>query len=201
MKQYVVALAGNPNCGKSTVFNYLTGSQQHVGNWPGKTVARKEGAFVEGDAQVTIVDLPGTYSLSAYSPEEQIARDYIVQERPHLVVNVLDATNLERNLYLTTQILEAGAPLIVLLNMCDVAEKRGFRIDGAALGEQLGGVPVIAAVASRGEGLEALRRAIVTTAERKNGQGGPWQTGTGDGFENGSSKRKPASIPALRGCH
>ena len=124
MKQLYVALAGNPNCGKSTVFNYLTGAQQHVGNWPGKTVARKEGVYTEGEAQVTVVDLPGTYSLSAYSPEEQIARDYIVQEKPHLVVNVLDASNLERNLYLTTQILETGAPVIVPRSRCMRAGRR-----------------------------------------------------------------------------
>lgn len=183
MKRLRVALAGNPNCGKSTVFNSLTGAQQHVGNWPGKTVARKEGSYVDGGARVTIVDLPGTYSLSAYSPEEQIARDYIVQNRPDVVVNVLDAANLERNLYLTAQILETGAPLVMLLNMSDVAARRGYRIDVAQLSQLLGGVPVIPAVASRGDGLQALREAIRMVGSKgqtADQEGGRTEDGVGD---------------------
>lgn len=164
MKAIHVALAGNPNAGKSTIFNALTGSRQHVGNWPGKTVARKEGYFDEGDVRVRLIDLPGTYSLSAYSPEEQIARDYIVREDPDLVVNVLDAANLERNLYLTAQIMETGVPLILVLNMSDMAERRGYRIDYDKLSHHLGGVPVIAAVASQEKGLGDLRAAILAGA-------------------------------------
>jgi ferrous iron transport protein B len=168
VKTIRVALAGNPNAGKSTLFNRLTGAQQHVGNWPGKTVARMEGYFDENDTQVRIVDLPGTYSLSAYSPEEEITRDYIVDHHPDLVVNVVDAANLERNLYLTTQILEAGARLILVLNMSDVATQRGYQIDCEKLSQRLGGVPVIPAVARNGTGLAELRGAIVrASADRR----------------------------------
>ena len=113
MDKFTVALAGNPNCGKTSLFNQLTKSHQHVGNWPGKTVEKKEGAFEYKGHKVTVVDLPGTYSLSAFSAEEIIARDFIMEEKPDVVVAVLDATNLERNLYLAVQILELGADLIV----------------------------------------------------------------------------------------
>ncbi len=203
MRHVRVALAGNPNCGKSTLFNSLTGSQQHVGNWPGKTVARKEGAFEVHDVQVTVVDLPGTYSLSAYSPEEQIARNYIVQEAPDLVVNVIDAANLERNLYLTTQILETGAPLVMVLNMSDVAAKRGYHIDAGALSARLGGVPVIAAVATRGEGLAALRD-LIAAAARDNEDEPHGSSGSvnGRGTTDGAGKHRMANgAPRLRGCH
>lgn len=167
MRKIRAALAGNPNAGKSTLFNSLTGSNQHVGNWPGKTVARKEGAFDVEGAHVALVDLPGTYSLSAYSPEEQIARDYIVRQQPDVVVNVVDAANLERNLYLTVQIMETGVPFIVVLNMSDMADRRGYRIDQAALSRRLGGAPVIRAVASREQGLEEIRKAILASAAGK----------------------------------
>lgn len=170
MKRMRAALAGNPNAGKSTIFNSLTGSRQHVGNWPGKTVARKEGYFDEGEIRVELVDLPGTYSLSAYSPEEQIARDYIVQGVPGVVVNVVDAANLERNLYLTAQIIETGVPFIVVLNMSDLAERRGYGIDHLALSRRLGGVPVIPAVASQEQGLAAIRAAILDTAAKNADQ-------------------------------
>ncbi len=160
MDAIVVALAGNPNVGKSTVFNALTGSRQPVGNWPGKTVERKAGTLTVDRTAVTLVDLPGTYSLSAYSPEEEIARDFIVREAPSAIVNVVDAANLERNLYLTTQILETDVPLIIALNMADVAAARGLRIDTRRLGELLGGVPVIPMAASSGRGLAELRQAI-----------------------------------------
>lgn len=191
-----VALAGNPNCGKSTVFNSLTGAQQHVGNWPGKTVARKEGFYVDGDTRVSLVDLPGTYSLSAYSPEEQIARDYIVQTKPDVVVNVVDTATLERNLYLTTQLLETGAPLIILLNMYDVAARRGYRIDPAQLSQRLGGVPVICAVASRGDGLEALRKAIIRV-----GRGNSTAGEEGDEVADDASDDRVARASCLWGCH
>lgn len=161
MKQLRVALAGNPNAGKSTIFNGLTGNRQHVGNWPGKTVARKEGYFDIEAVRVLLVDLPGTYSLSAYSPEEEIARDYIIWEKPDLVVNVVDASNLERNLYLTAQIMETAVPFIVVLNMSDMAERRGYTIDYTALSHHLGGAPVIPAVASQEKGLAEIRAAIL----------------------------------------
>ncbi len=132
------ALAGNPNSGKSTLFNTLTGMHRHVGNWPGKTVEKKEGRA--GDS--IIVDLPGTYSLSAYTDEELITRDYILQEKPDVVINVIDSCNLERSLYLTLQMIELGANLVVALNMNRLAEKKGIKVDHKALGKLLG-VPVI----------------------------------------------------------
>ncbi|MFN2201626.1 MAG: FeoB small GTPase domain-containing protein [Caldilineaceae bacterium] len=155
-----IALAGNPNVGKSTIFNELTGSNQHVGNWPGKTVARRTGWYEFDGKRFEVVDLPGIYSLSPYSPDEEVARDYIVQSRPDLVVNVVDVTNLERNLYLTVQILETEAPLLVVLNMQDLASQRGVRVDAAKLSQLLAGAPVIAAAAARGRGLADLLSAI-----------------------------------------
>jgi ferrous iron transport protein B len=155
-----IALAGNPNVGKSTLFNALTGTRQHVGNWPGKTVEKKEGRTRIGDRDFAVVDLPGTYSLTAYSPEEIIARDFIVRERPGAVVAVVDASNLERNLYLVVQLLEMEAPLILALNMSDVAHRRGLQIDRDRLSERLGGVPVVETVGIRSAGLDTLRQAI-----------------------------------------
>lgn len=152
---FCVALAGNPNCGKSTIFNALTGSRQHVGNWPGKTVEKKEGVFKEGDLEINIVDLPGTYSLTAFSMEEIIARDFLIDEHPDAVVAVLDASNLERNLYLAVQVLELGVPMIVALNMSDIAAARGIKIDMAKLGQALQS-PVVPMTASRGEGIRQL---------------------------------------------
>jgi ferrous iron transport protein B len=168
MREYTIALVGNPNVGKSTVFNALTGADQHVGNWPGKTVEQRTGTLrppaKAGHAAalpvVTLVDLPGTYSLSAYSLEEEIARTFIVEEHPHLVIDVVDASNIERNLYLTAQILETGAPLIIVLNMQDQAEGRGVKVDAARLSQRLGGTPVVSLVARRGEGIETLRELI-----------------------------------------
>lgn len=201
MRTVRVALAGNPNCGKSTIFNSLTGGQQHVGNWPGKTVARKEGEFAIGELQVQVVDLPGTYSLSAYSPEEQIARDYIVLEAPDLVINVLDAANLERNLYLTTQILETGVRTVVMLNMSDVAARRGYRIDTDALAARLG-VPVIAGVATQGAGMNALQEVIVDVAGTLNGQDGTTERIQARGRSDGAGKHDAANGRSpLRGCH
>ena len=171
MSDLMVALAGNPNVGKSTVFNALTGARQHVGNWPGKTVEKKEGVLKYDGLSFSVTDLPGTYSLSAYSPEEQIARDYIVKEKPGVVVNVVDAANMERNLYLTAQILETGIPLIIALNMEDVADSRGLKIDTQRLSELLGGVPVIPMVASRDRGIRELKVTIATFA-RNGGEKG-----------------------------
>ncbi|PID86033.1 MAG: ferrous iron transport protein B [Chloroflexi bacterium] len=155
-----IALAGNPNVGKSTIFNILTGSRQHVGNWPGKTVEKKEGRLKVGDEEILIVDLPGTYSLTAYSVEEIITRDFIINEHPTAVVAVIDASNLERNLYLVAQVMELGVPVIIDLNMTDVADSRGLKIDAQALSERLGGVPVIETVGNRSMGVNPLKEAI-----------------------------------------
>lgn len=165
-----IALAGNPNAGKTTVFNALTGENQHVGNWPGKTVGRKSGRFWHKGHEVEVIDLPGAYSLSSYSPEEEIARDYIIHEKPDVVVDVVDASNLERNLYLTVQISETGAPMILLLNMGDIANRRGMQIDLEKLSEKLNGIPVVPAVANKAIGLEALKDTILTFCQEKEGQ-------------------------------
>lgn len=156
-----LALAGNPNAGKTSIFNALTGSHQHVGNWPGKTVEKKEGAFRYQGVNCQVVDLPGTYSLSAFSPEEIIARDYLLEARPDVVINVVDANNLERNLYLTIQLLELGVPLIIALNVIDVARSRGIHIDQAGLSAMLGDVPIVETVANKGQGLDGLLQAVV----------------------------------------
>jgi ferrous iron transport protein B len=161
----IMALAGNPNTGKSSIFNALTGSTQHVGNWPGKTIERKEGTYDDGRMQWRVVDLPGTYSLYAASPEEAIARDYLLTGEADVVVLVVDAANLERNLYLVTQILEMGVPALVALNMVDVAERRGDRIDVERL-SQLMGVPVVPTIARTGWGLEHLKRTAAGMIER-----------------------------------
>jgi len=166
MADLTIALAGNPNAGKTTIFNALTGLHQHTGNWPGKTVEKKEGEIVQGELRITIVDLPGTYSLSAYSPEEIIARDFIIQERPDVVINVVDATNLERNLYLTVQLLELDVPVILALNMADALKKDGARINIDNLSELLGNIPVIQTAANHGTGIsELLTKAVHAARE------------------------------------
>lgn len=154
-KTYTFCIAGNPNSGKTTLFNALTGAKQHVGNWPGVTVEKKEGTVEFEGIEFSIIDLPGIYSLTAYSLEEVVSRDFILRERPDLVINIVDATNLERNLYLTTQLLELRVPVIIALNMMDEAEKKGFRINIHRL-EMLLGVPVVPMVASRGIGTDKL---------------------------------------------
>lgn len=123
-----IALAGNPNCGKTTLFNALTGSNQYVGNWPGVTVEKKEGKL-KGNKDVIIMDLPGIYSLSPYTLEEVVARNYLINERPDAIINIIDGTNIERNLYLTTQITELGIPVVIAVNMMDLVEKNGDKID------------------------------------------------------------------------
>ncbi|MHC1579817.1 MAG: ferrous iron transport protein B [Candidatus Alkanophagales archaeon] len=163
-REILVALAGNPNVGKSTLFNLLTGLRQHVGNWPGKTVERREGVCKHEGRTLRIIDLPGTYSLTAYSEEELIARDFIVKDRPDVVIDVVDASNLERNLYLTLQLLELTDRVVVALNMMDVAASKGVEIDVRRLSEILG-VPVVPIVADRGLGVDALLRAAVAVAE------------------------------------
>ena len=150
-----VALAGNPNSGKTTLFNELTGSRQHVGNYPGVTVEKKEGTYVREGFRLHIVDLPGTYSLTAYSLEEVVARDFLVNKKPEVVINIVDASNLERNLYLAIQFLEMGIPICIALNMIDVAKKRGIKVDAKKLTSLLG-VPVIPTVARTGKGKKEL---------------------------------------------
>ena len=165
-KGITIALAGNPNSGKTTVFNNLTGTRQHVGNWPGVTVERKEGGLSYQGCSIKVVDLPGVYSLTAYSLDEVIARNFVVEEKPDVVVDVVDASNLERNLYLAVQLLEMGAPLIIALNMMDMAESRNYHIDVEIL-SQLLGVPIVPMVASRNRGTEELLREIVDMVENK----------------------------------
>ncbi len=155
-----IALAGNPNVGKSTLFNALTGSHQHVGNWPGKTVEKKDGYLRIGEQEILVVDLPGTYSLTAYSIEEIITRDFIINEKPNAVIAVVNAANLDRNLYLVTQLIDLDIPVIVALNMTDVARRRGLAISLKGLSERLGGIPVVETVGNRKEGLEDLINAI-----------------------------------------
>ena len=153
MKRF--ALAGNPNCGKTTLFNSLTGSTAHVGNWPGVTVDKRDGVYKKCAEPVAIVDLPGIYSLSPYTPEEVIARNYILDEKPDCVINIIDATNLERNLYLTTQIMEIDVPMVIALNMMDTVEKAGDKIDAAKLEKALG-IPVVKISALKETGLKEL---------------------------------------------
>jgi len=157
---FAVALAGNPNSGKTTIFNAITGARQHVGNYPGVTVEKKEGRAKREGVELNVVDLPGTYSLTAYSTEEIVARNFLIDEQPHAVVDILDASNLERNLYLAVQIMELGAPLVLALNMSDVARDRGLRIDADKLSELLG-VPVVATVGHKGRGVQELLSATV----------------------------------------
>jgi ferrous iron transport protein B len=157
-----IALAGNPNAGKTSIFNGLTGGRQHVGNWPGVTVEKKEGDYQYRGARVHVVDLPGTYTLGAYALDEVIARDFILSDEAEVIVNVVDASNLERNLYLTTQLLEMGSNVVVALNMYDVAEKM-FHLEPADL-SQLLGVPVIATVGTTGRGIDELKAAVNAAA-------------------------------------
>lgn len=152
-----ILLAGNPNSGKSTLFNALTGAHQHVGNWPGKTVELRQGAWHVGGQQLRIIDLPGSYSLNAHTPEEAIARDAILTSNADLVVITADAANLERNLYLVVQILEMNLPVLLALNMWDAACAAGIHIDLGRLALQLG-VPVVPTTLSKGEGLPNLQR-------------------------------------------
>ena len=160
----LVALAGQPNCGKSTVFNMLTGAHQHVANYPGVTVEKKSGSFKAGEQRIDLVDLPGTYSLTSYSLEERVARDFLLLEKPDLCINVADVSTLRRSLYLTLQIMEMGCPLVLALNMMDKARKDGVIMDMEALGRYLG-VTVVGAAAARGEGKEALVRAVLERGE------------------------------------
>lgn len=160
-----IALAGNPNCGKTSIFNLLTKTRQHVGNWPGVTVEKKEGILKYKGKDFNIVDLPGTYSLGAYSEDEVVARNFIINDKPDLVLNIVDSTNLERNLYLTMQLLEMGIDVIIALNIIDEARTKGIKIDVEALSEELG-VKIIETSALKGEGIEKLIEEITKDGER-----------------------------------
>ncbi len=162
-----VALAGNPNSGKTTLFNELTGSRQHVGNYPGVTVEKKEGTYVRDGFRLHIVDLPGTYSLTAYSLEEVVARDFLVNQKPEVVINIVDASNLERNLYLAVQFLEMGVPICIALNMIDVAKKRGIKVNAEKLSALLG-VPVVPTVARSGMGKAELMDSAARIIDQNN---------------------------------
>ena len=161
-----IALAGNPNCGKTTMFNQLTGANQYVGNWPGVTVEKKEGKWKK-NKDVTVTDLPGIYSLSPYTLEEVVSRDYLLHERPDVIIDLVDATNIERNLDLTTQLMETGIPVVIALNMADLLDKRHIRIDSVQL-EQLLDCPVVETSALKGSGLDELMNTAQRVAHRKN---------------------------------
>lgn len=189
----IAALAGNPNAGKTTIFNNLTGSRQHVGNYSGVTVEKKEGCRCYRDQQFRIVDLPGTYSLTAYSPEEVVARNFIIQEKPDVVIDVLDASNLERNLYLATQILELERPVVLVLNMADVAEARNIQIHEQKIRSLLG-VEVVRAVGSRNHGMDGILQAASQAAA--NGVNVEFRVDYGKEIEQAIGSLE-AALPAL----
>ena len=160
-----IALAGNPNCGKTTLFNALTGSNQFVGNWPGVTVEKKEGKL-KNHKDVTIMDLPGIYSLSPYTLEEVVARNYLINEKPDAIINIVDGTNIERNLYLSTQIMELGIPVIMAVNMMDLVQKNGDKIHIDKLSKKLG-CEVVEISALKGVGIEKAAENAVALAQAK----------------------------------
>ena len=163
-----IALIGNPNCGKTTMYNALTGSTQYVGNWPGVTVEKKEGV-IKGSKGDILVDLPGVYSLSPYTLEERITRDYLTDDSPDVIINIVDSTNIERSLYLTSQLLELNVPVVVALNMSDIIEKNGDKIDMEKLSESLG-CPVVKTSAADGSGLKELVARTSDTASLRAGK-------------------------------
>ena len=165
-RKLTIALAGNPNSGKTTVFNNLTGARQHVGNYPGVTVEKKEGSLRYKDYEINVVDLPGIYSLTAYSLDEIVARNFVVEEKPDVVIDIIDASNLERNLYLATQFIELGIPLVLAFNMSDIAQKQGLNMDKDRLSELLG-CPIVFTVATKKQGMNELLDEIVNIAEGK----------------------------------
>ena len=188
-----IAVAGNPNCGKSALFNAFTGIRQTTGNWPGVTVERKEGRMTLDGMAIRVIDLPGIYSLDASSPDERVARDYLLSRDAHLIVNVVDAANLERNLYLTVQLLEMGVPLVVAMNMMDVARRRGIGIDADVLAQELG-CPVVPVVAVSGEGLSELKARIVSVALGQQSGGFPLA------HEETVEQAIAELMPRLEGC-
>ena len=192
-----IALAGNPNCGKTTMFNDLTGANQYVGNWPGVTVEKKEGKY-RGDKELVITDLPGVYSLSPYTPEEIVTRDYLMSGKPDVVVNLVDATNLERNLYLTTQIIDLGIPVVLALNMMDLVEKNGDSINVAELSRHLG-CPVVETSALKGRGMDALMERAI--AEAKKGTAPTTEFGFGQKVEEALAKVIDIAGARISGRH
>ena len=176
--EILVAVAGQPNSGKSTIFNMLTGARQFVANYPGITVEKKSGIYHFKGNKVVLVDLPGTYSLTSYSLEERIARDFLLHENPALVLDIVDASNLERNLYLTFQLLEMDIPLVIALNMMDVAQNRGFQIDIEELSQQLGAA-VTPTIANKGKGKEELRGVVWETYKKRNSDRPPFRINYG----------------------
>ena len=160
-----IALAGNPNCGKTTLFNALTGSNQFVGNWPGVTVEKKEGRL-KGNKDVIIMDLPGIYSLSPYTLEEVVARNYLIADRPDAILNIVDGTNIERNLYLSTQLMELGIPVVMAVNMVDILEKNGDKVHIDKLSKKLG-CKVIEISALKGTGIKDATDAVVQAASNQ----------------------------------
>ncbi|MFR2407421.1 MAG: FeoB small GTPase domain-containing protein, partial [Eubacterium callanderi] len=168
---YRVALVGNPNSGKTTLFNSLTGSNLYVGNWPGVTIEKKEGDLRDTASKITLVDLPGIYSLAPYSMDEIVSRDFLLSEPPDLIINILDASNIERNLYLTTQLMELKIPIIGVLNMMDIVEKKGLKLDLQSLKKGFG-FPFMEISAQKGIGIEALIKAVEEKLEddRKSGK-------------------------------
>ncbi|MBQ7770915.1 MAG: ferrous iron transporter B [Clostridia bacterium] len=190
------ALAGNPNSGKTTLFNALTGSTAHVGNWPGVTVDKRTGTYKKGSQPVDIVDLPGIYSLSPYTPEEVIARNFLLEENPDCIINIVDATNLERNLYLTTQLMELDVPMVVALNMTDVLDKRGDKIDVRMLEKRLG-LPVVEISALKGANTEVLMtRAIDASNEKRQGISVLRDSVLGSAIANAEIALKLKEVPA-----
>ena len=190
------ALAGNPNCGKTTLFNALTGSTAHVGNWPGVTVDKREGIYKKGDEPVNVIDLPGIYSLSPYTPEEVIARNFLLEENPDCIINVVDATNLERNLYLTTQLMEIDVPLVIALNMADVLEKQGDRIDIKTLEKRIG-FPVVEISALKELNVDLLmQKAVMAAKEKRTGSTVLKYSILGSAIANAEIALRLKSVPA-----
>ncbi len=190
------ALAGNPNCGKTTLFNVLTGSTAHVGNWPGVTVDKRVGTYKKADEPVDIVDLPGIYSLSPYTPEEVIARNFLLEENPDCIVNIVDATNLERNLYLTTQLMEIDVPMVIALNMADVLDKQGDKIDVRTLERRLG-LPVVEISALKGRNVdELMEKAMQAVSQKRSGVSVLRESVLGSAIANAEIALKLKGVPA-----
>ena len=167
MKDFIIGVVGNPNCGKTTLFNALTGAKQHVGNWPGVTVERKSGEYTHDGKEIEVIDLPGIYSLSAASLDEEVARDYIISGEPDLIVNILDASNLERNLYLSLQLFEMKIPIVMALNMMDIAKNKKININIQELAKNLE-CPIVPVTASKNQGIEDLKSMINVAAAEKD---------------------------------